>query len=173
MVPGSRFEGTVELDGRDIYDRAMDPVELRRRVGMVFQKPNPFPTMSIRDNVLAGLKLTNRLDAARASEDIAENYYRLDRMIWNLIQAGYDKSVQGILLGSLHLCGRDDAGSFGQKRFIESLQRLCAGPILMNCRFGHGFREKNNLQRLLPLGVKMGISGKKISYREPFVTTTL
>ncbi len=68
MVPGSRFEGTVELDGRDIYDRAMDPVELRRRVGMVFQKPNPFPTMSIRDNVLAGLKLTNRLDSATASE---------------------------------------------------------------------------------------------------------
>ncbi|MFN7952964.1 MAG: phosphate ABC transporter ATP-binding protein PstB [bacterium] len=68
MVPGARFAGTVELDGCNIYDRGMDPVELRRRVGMVFQKPNPFPTMSIRDNVLAGLKLTNRLDAARASE---------------------------------------------------------------------------------------------------------
>ncbi len=68
MVPGARFEGTVELDGCDIYDRSMDPVELRRRVGMVFQKPNPFPTMSIRDNVLAGLKLTNRLDSATAGQ---------------------------------------------------------------------------------------------------------
>ncbi len=108
-----------------------------------------------------------------AIEDIAENYYRLDRMIWNLIQAGYDKSVQGILLGSLHMCGRDDARSFGQKKFIESLQRLCAGPILMNCRFGHGFREKNKLQRLLPLGVKMSISGNKVLYHEPVVTTSL
>ena len=54
---GATVSGRVELDGVDVYDRAVDPVRLRRRVGMVFQKPNPFPTMSIRENVLAGHRL--------------------------------------------------------------------------------------------------------------------
>ncbi|MCE1228988.1 MAG: ATP-binding cassette domain-containing protein, partial [Firmicutes bacterium] len=57
VVPGARIEGNVTLDGQDVYARAMDPVALRRRVGMVFQRPNPFPTLNIRDNVLAGWKL--------------------------------------------------------------------------------------------------------------------
>jgi len=57
VVPGARAGGRVLLDGEDIYGRGVDPVRVRRRVGMVFQKPNPFPTMSIRDNVLAGLRL--------------------------------------------------------------------------------------------------------------------
>jgi len=57
VIPGARMEGRVLLDGQDVYTRAMDPVMLRRRVGMVFQRPNPFPTLSIRDNVLAGWKL--------------------------------------------------------------------------------------------------------------------
>ncbi|MEM7158915.1 MAG: phosphate ABC transporter ATP-binding protein PstB [Myxococcota bacterium] len=58
MITNARVTGAIELEGQDIYDPAIDPVLLRRRVGMVFQKPNPFPTMSIRDNVLAGLTLT-------------------------------------------------------------------------------------------------------------------
>jgi phosphate transport system ATP-binding protein len=58
LVPGSKISGQVLLDGKNIYDREVDPVLMRRRVGMVFQKPNPFPTMSIYDNVAAGLKLT-------------------------------------------------------------------------------------------------------------------
>jgi len=57
VVPGTRVEGKVLLDGVNVYERGTDPVRLRARVGMVFQKPNPFPTMSIRDNVLAGLRL--------------------------------------------------------------------------------------------------------------------
>ena len=57
VVPHARASGRVLLDGVDIYDRGVDPVAVRRRVGMVFQKPNPFPTLSIRDNVLAGLRL--------------------------------------------------------------------------------------------------------------------
>jgi phosphate transport system ATP-binding protein len=59
LVSGARAEGKVSLDGEDIYAPEVDPVLLRRRVGMVFQKPNPFPTMSIRDNVLAGKHLTH------------------------------------------------------------------------------------------------------------------
>jgi phosphate transport system ATP-binding protein len=68
LSPIAFISGTVMLDGRDIYDRAVDPVLLRRRVGMVFQKPNPFPTMSIRDNVLAGLRLTQTLRRAHADQ---------------------------------------------------------------------------------------------------------
>jgi len=57
LVPGARVEGRLLLEGKDIFARDVDPVRLRRRVGMVFQRPNPFPTMSIFDNVAAGLKL--------------------------------------------------------------------------------------------------------------------
>jgi phosphate transport system ATP-binding protein len=68
LSPIARMEGTVKLDGQDVYDDMVDPVLLRRRVGMVFQKPNPFPTMTIRDNVLAGLRLTGTLSRGRAAE---------------------------------------------------------------------------------------------------------
>jgi phosphate transport system ATP-binding protein len=58
LVPNAKMTGRISLDGEDIYSKNVDPVMVRRRVGMVFQKPNPFPTMSIYDNVAAGLKLT-------------------------------------------------------------------------------------------------------------------
>ena len=57
VLPGARAEGSVLLDGEDIYGAGIDPVSVRKTIGMVFQRPNPFPTMSIRDNVVAGLKL--------------------------------------------------------------------------------------------------------------------
>ena len=57
VTPGGRVEGKVLLDGEDLYGPGVDPVQVRRRIGMVFQKPNPFPTMSIHDNVIAGFKL--------------------------------------------------------------------------------------------------------------------
>jgi phosphate transport system ATP-binding protein len=60
LTPNARLEGSIRLDGEDIYDPTVDPVTLRRVVGMVFQRPNPFPTMSIYDNVAAGLRLTGR-----------------------------------------------------------------------------------------------------------------
>jgi phosphate transport system ATP-binding protein len=58
LTPNAKTTGQVLLDGQNIYDKQVDPVQVRRRVGMVFQKPNPFPTMSIYDNVAAGLRLT-------------------------------------------------------------------------------------------------------------------
>jgi phosphate transport system ATP-binding protein len=58
LVPGAAMDGEILLDHDDIYSTAMRPQEVRTRIGMVFQKPNPFPAMSIKDNVLAGLKLT-------------------------------------------------------------------------------------------------------------------
>lgn len=60
LIDSAGLAGRVLLDGTDIYDAGVDPVEVRFRVGMVFQKPNPFPTMSIKENVLSGLKLANR-----------------------------------------------------------------------------------------------------------------
>jgi phosphate transport system ATP-binding protein len=59
-IPGARAEGSVLLDDQDVYDAAVDVVSVRRAIGMVFQKPNPFPTMSIFDNVAAGLRLSGR-----------------------------------------------------------------------------------------------------------------
>src|SRR6185369_4848299 len=54
VIPGARVEGKVMVSGQSLYDPAIDPVAVRRQIGMVFQRPNPFPTMSIYDNVLAG-----------------------------------------------------------------------------------------------------------------------
>jgi len=65
LVPGAKLTGSILLDGMDIYSPNIDPVDVRRRIGMVFQKPNPFPNMSIRDNVVAGLKLTGVRDRKR------------------------------------------------------------------------------------------------------------
>jgi phosphate transport system ATP-binding protein len=59
-VPGARVEGEVLFEGRDLYARSVSPIEVRRHIGMVFQRPTPFPTMSIRDNVAAGLKIVPR-----------------------------------------------------------------------------------------------------------------
>ena len=76
VVPGARAEGTVLLDGQDIYAKEVDPVQIRRRIGMVFQKPNPFPTMSIFDNVAAGLKLNGVRSGRRAMTEIVEQSLR-------------------------------------------------------------------------------------------------
>ena len=58
LIPGAGLSGSILLDDKDIYDPSVNPVDVRMEIGMVFQKPNPFPTMSIRDNVLSGLKLS-------------------------------------------------------------------------------------------------------------------
>jgi len=58
LVPGAQLDGQILLDGEDIYDRGMRAQQIRMRIGMVFQKPNPFPAMTIRENVLSGLKLS-------------------------------------------------------------------------------------------------------------------
>ncbi len=68
VVAGATVEGKVEVDGENIYAPHIDPVLIRRRIGMVFQRPNPFPTLSIFDNVIAGLKFGGGLDRRRADE---------------------------------------------------------------------------------------------------------
>jgi phosphate transport system ATP-binding protein len=71
VVPRARVEGKIVIDGQDLYGADVDPVEVRRLVGMVFQRPNPFPTMSIYENVLAGSRLNaRRLSKAKADETV-------------------------------------------------------------------------------------------------------
>ncbi len=71
-TPGARVTGLVQLDGDDIYSRSVDLRRLRRRVGMVFQKPTPFPTMSIYDNVAAGLRLDGRVAKATLDDSVEQ-----------------------------------------------------------------------------------------------------
>jgi phosphate transport system ATP-binding protein len=94
LVPEARLAGRVLLDGADIYAPGVDPVLLRRRVGMVFQKPNPFPTMSIRDNVLAGLRLTGAYDRGRA-DSVVETALR-GAALWDEVKDRLDEPGVGL-----------------------------------------------------------------------------
>ncbi|MEE6273565.1 phosphate ABC transporter ATP-binding protein PstB [Georgenia wangjunii] len=76
VIPGARVEGEALMDGQDLYAPQVDPVEVRRQVGMVFQRPNPFPTMSIADNVLAGVRLNNRRMSKSDAADLVESSLR-------------------------------------------------------------------------------------------------
>ena len=76
VIPGAYVTGELLMDGANLYDPEIDPVTVRRNVGMVFQRPNPFPTMSIRDNVIAGYKLNNSRMNKSEADDIAEKALR-------------------------------------------------------------------------------------------------
>jgi phosphate transport system ATP-binding protein len=76
LAGDASVDGSVRLDGTDIYDPDVDPVQLRRVIGMVFQRPNPFPTMSIFDNVAAGLRLTGRLPKGHVQEVVERSLRR-------------------------------------------------------------------------------------------------
>jgi len=95
VIPGAYADGTVEINGENIYDPRVDPVNVRRRVGMVFQKANPFPTMSIRDNVLAGVKLNNRRMAKSAQEELLERSLQ-GANLWNEVKDRLDKPGMGL-----------------------------------------------------------------------------
>ncbi|MFZ1382122.1 MAG: phosphate ABC transporter ATP-binding protein PstB [Scrofimicrobium sp.] len=76
VIPGATVEGSVLIDEQELYAPDVDPVDVRRKVGMVFQRPNPFPTMSIRENVLAGVKLNNKKISKAAADQIVETSLR-------------------------------------------------------------------------------------------------
>src|SRR5882757_794896 len=94
VTPGARVEGKVLLDGEDIYASTVDPVEVRRTIGMVFQRPNPFPTMSIRDNVVAGMKLQGEKNKGRLDE-ICERSLRAANL-WNEVKDRLAKPGGGL-----------------------------------------------------------------------------
>ena len=85
VIPGARVEGEVLIDGNNLYGPGVDPVLVRRQVGMVFQRPNPFPTMSIRDNVLAGVKLNNR-KISRSDADALVEKSLMSANLWNEVK---------------------------------------------------------------------------------------
>jgi phosphate transport system ATP-binding protein len=76
VIPGAHVRGEVLIDGNDLYGPGVDPVLVRRQVGMVFQRPNPFPTMSIRENVLAGVRLNNARISKSEADDLVESSLR-------------------------------------------------------------------------------------------------
>jgi phosphate transport system ATP-binding protein len=94
VIPGGRVEGSVMLDDQDLYDSAVDPVAVRRTVGMVFQRPNPFPTMSIRDNVAAGLKL-NGMKNKKALDEVVERSLK-GANLWTEVKDRLDKPGAGL-----------------------------------------------------------------------------
>ena len=85
VIPGAYVDGEVLIDGNNLYGPGVDPVLVRRQVGMVFQRPNPFPTMSIRDNVLAGVKLNNRRITRSDGDGLAEQSLR-HANLWNEVK---------------------------------------------------------------------------------------
>lgn len=94
MIPGARANGSVNLDGIDIYDKAVDPVTIKRRIGMVFQKPNPFPTMSIYDNVAAGLKLNGIRDKKLIDDIVRESLE--NAALWEEVKSELSKPGIGL-----------------------------------------------------------------------------
>ena len=95
MTPGAVARGQVILDGIDIYDnKTVDPVIIKRRIGMVFQKPNPFPTMSIYDNVAAGLKLNGVKNKGLISEIVKESLEAA--VLWDEVKNELDKPGMGL-----------------------------------------------------------------------------
>ena len=95
IIPGAHCEGEVLLEGKNLYDRDVDPVAVRRDVGMVFQRPNPFPTMSIRENVLAGVKLNNRKISKSDADDLVEWALR-GANLWNEVKDRLDNPGIGL-----------------------------------------------------------------------------
>jgi phosphate transport system ATP-binding protein len=96
-VPDARVDGTVKLGDRDVYGNGSSPVEVRRKVGMVFQKPNPFPTMSIYDNVAAGLKL-NGVRRRRQLDEVVERSLR-QAALWDEVKDELKKKSGASLSG--------------------------------------------------------------------------
>jgi phosphate transport system ATP-binding protein len=95
LVPSAALAGEVLLDGEDIYDPQRKLIDARRAIGMVFQKPNPFPAMSIRENVLSGLKLTGTRASRGAKDVLAESCLR-KAGLWNEVKDRLDAPGGGL-----------------------------------------------------------------------------
>jgi phosphate transport system ATP-binding protein len=108
VVPGARVSGNVRVEGQDVYAAGVDPVQIRRRIGMVFQKPNPFPTMSVFDNVVAGMRLAGVRERA-VLQETAERALR-QAALWEEV--------------------KDDLGKSGMSLSGGQQQRLCIARAL-------------------------------------------
>ncbi|MDO3396892.1 phosphate ABC transporter ATP-binding protein PstB [Nocardioides sp. SOB44] len=95
VIPGARVEGKVMVDGQSLYEPSVDPVAVRRQIGMVFQRPNPFPTMSIYDNVLSGKKLNSKRMKKSESDDLVEKSLR-GANLWTEVKDRLGKPGMGL-----------------------------------------------------------------------------
>ncbi|MGE5816924.1 MAG: phosphate ABC transporter ATP-binding protein PstB [Deltaproteobacteria bacterium] len=115
VIPGARVEGRVLLDDQDLYGSGVDPVEVRRRVGMVFQKPNPFPNLSVRDNVVAGFRL-NGIRDRKILDEVAEKSLR-GAALWDEVKDDLRKSGASL--------------SGGQQQRLCIARALAVGPEVL------------------------------------------
>jgi phosphate transport system ATP-binding protein len=95
VIPGGRVTGGVLVGGEDVYGAGIDPVLVRQRVGMVFQRPNPFPTMTVRENVLAGVRLQRRRMSRGEGDAIVERALR-SAGLWTEVRDRLGKSGAGL-----------------------------------------------------------------------------
>ena len=95
VIPGARVEGKVVIDGQDLYGADVDPVDVRRQIGMVFQRPNPFPTMSIYDNVAAGLRLNAKKIKKADLDDLVERSLR-GANLWTEVKDRLNRPGSGL-----------------------------------------------------------------------------
>ncbi|WP_456825410.1 phosphate ABC transporter ATP-binding protein PstB [Cellulomonas sp. P5_E12] len=95
VIPGAYVQGSVAMDGIDMYGSDVDPVAVRRQVGMVFQRPNPFPTMSIAENVLAGIKLNNKRISKSDAAEVVETSLR-SANLWNEVKDRLNRPGSGL-----------------------------------------------------------------------------
>ncbi|GAB2880404.1 phosphate ABC transporter ATP-binding protein PstB [Streptomyces mayteni] len=95
LVPGARVEGKVVMDDQDLYGADVDPVNVRRQIGMVFQRPNPFPTMSIYDNVVAGVKLNSKRMKKADMDALVERSLRAANL-WDEVKDRLSKPGSGL-----------------------------------------------------------------------------
>ena len=116
VIPGAHVEGEVLIDGDNLYAPGVDPVLVRRQVGMVFQRANPFPTMTIRDNVLAGVKLNNRRMSKTDQDDLVEESLR-GANLWNEVK------------DRLHLPGSGLSG--GQQQRLCIARAIAVSPDIL------------------------------------------
>jgi phosphate transport system ATP-binding protein len=119
VIPGARVEGEVLVDGNNLYGPGVDPVLVRRQVGMVFQRPNPFPTMSIGDNVLAGSRLNNKRMSKSDADDLIEKSLR-GANLWNEVK------------DRLHLPGSGLSGGQQQRLCIARAIAVSPEVLLMD-----------------------------------------
>jgi phosphate transport system ATP-binding protein len=95
VIPGGRVEGKIVMDGQDLYGADVDPVDVRRQIGMVFQRPNPFPTMSIYENVAAGIRLNNKKMKKSDLDDLVERSLR-GANLWNEVKDRLNRPGAGL-----------------------------------------------------------------------------
>src|SRR3954469_25058667 len=95
VLPGARVEGKISMDGQDLYGADVDPVSVRRQIGMVFQRPNPFPTMSIYDNVAAGIRLNAKKMKKPDLDDLVERSLRAANL-WNEVKDRLNRPGSGL-----------------------------------------------------------------------------